>query len=556
MNAPPKEQVSFFEQIATMKWNFWICNLIEAFERLAFFGVRAVLPIYMFGSDSILQLSMTEKGLIYGIWAFIQCIVPMVSGGYTESYGYRKTMCVAFATNIAGYCLMGNASGFWSMLAAASLVGLGTAIFKPPVQGSIAKSLNEGNSGLGFGLFYWMVNVGGFFAPLIAAMVRGTAENPTWDYVFYGAAAATAVNFIPTFLLFREPDLDPEAKKKKPLQVFADTMGTLWRDQPMLRFLLIISGFWFMFMLLWDLLPNFINEWVDTRDVALYLPAVEAWTTWIPGVGEGWTEGFLKDDGAVKPELLINIDAFTILLLVIPLSWFFGRYKMMTALVIGMLISLVGFVGAGLFMAGTMVAVMIFIFAIGEIICSPKFSEYIGMSAPPDKKAIYMGYSNIPYAIGWGFGNALSGPLYDTLSSRTALARDYLVEKLGMAKSFVMDETRLQAQHVMDVLAARMNGAEKGAIESTTEVLNRELARIADLREAKEITKEESLELIKTATQPLEELAATTDAFGATAVLWNEYNPWIIWIILGVIGFASVVGMWISYRASQSKSEA
>jgi proton-dependent oligopeptide transporter, POT family len=547
MNDAPKVSVPFFQQIATMKWNFWICNIIEAFERLAFFGVRAVLPIYMFGADSILGLTMTEKGIIYGIWAFIQCIVPMVSGGYTEAYGYKKSMSVAFVTNICGYALMANSAGFWSMLAAACLVGTGTAIFKPPVQGSVAKSLNEGNSGLGFGLFYWMVNVGGFFAPLIASAVRGNELNPTWDYVFYGAAIVTAVNFIPALFLFREPELDPEARKKKPIEVFKDTMGILWGDQPMLRFLLIISGFWFMFMLLWDLLPNFINEWVNTFDCVAYLPFVESATTWIPGVSEGWTESFLKADGSVKPELLINIDSLTILLLVIPLSWFFSRFKMMTSLVIGMLIGLVGFVCSGLFMAGTMVAVMIFVFAIGEIICSPKFSEYIGMSAPSDKKAIYMGYSNIPFAIGWGFGNTFSGPLYDNLASRTELARTFLVEKLGMVEEFVME---VPARLVMNVMTAKMDGRSNKVIEATATAVKEELTRIDGLLESEEITKDASVEMVKAALKPLEDLSPETSVIDATTRLWDVYHPWIIWIILGSVGFVSVVGMWISYKRS------
>ena len=38
---------------------FWIANGSEAFERLAFFGVRAVLPLYMFDKESGLGLSMT-----------------------------------------------------------------------------------------------------------------------------------------------------------------------------------------------------------------------------------------------------------------------------------------------------------------------------------------------------------------------------------------------------------------------------------------------------------------------------------------------------------------
>ena len=48
----------------------------------------------------------------------------------------------------------------------------------------------------------------------------------------------------------------------------------LWADKAMLRFLLIVSGFWFMFMQLWDLLPNFIDEWVDTRDVGSFLTSI------------------------------------------------------------------------------------------------------------------------------------------------------------------------------------------------------------------------------------------------------------------------------------------
>jgi len=481
----PAPTMPLGQQISTMKWNFWIANLIEAFERLAFFGVRAVVGLYIVGDNSVLQLSMTEKGWIFGIWALIQCLVPMVSGGYTDSYGYRKSMYVAFTINIVGYCLMANASGFWSMLASACLVGLGTAIFKPPVQGMVAKSLNDGNSGLGFGIFYWMVNLGGLFAPLAASMLRGNEANPTWSYVFYGAAIATAFNFLPATFLFKEPELDPEAKKKKPWKVFSDTMMTLWRDKYMLRFLLVVSGFWFMFMQLWDLLPNFIDEWVDTRDVGSWI----AHSEWM-------AERFLTADGGAKPELLINIDSFTIILLVLPLSWFFGRYKMMTSLVLGMAIALVGFVAAGMSQMGIFVGLMIFVFAIGEIICSPKFSEYIGMTAPPDKKAIYMGYSNIPFAIGWAGGNILSGPIYDMFSRRAVLSGRYLVE------NGVLDEAALDGKdgnELLQMVADHVGG----------------------------------------------------DLYAAREVLWDAYNPWIVWVVLGVVGLLSVIGMYASYRRAQ-----
>ena len=89
--------------------------------------------------------------------------------------------------------------------------------------------------------------------------------------------------------------------------------------------------------------------------------------------------------------MMINIDSYTIIILVLPVTWFLGRYSMLFSLVLGMVIALIGFLGAGLGHTGLPVALFIFVFAVGEIICSPKFSEYVGMSAPPDKKAQYMG---------------------------------------------------------------------------------------------------------------------------------------------------------------------
>jgi MFS family permease len=494
MSEQSKERVPVLQQIREMAWNFWVANGIEALERLAFFGVRAVVGLYMYGETSALGLTMTQKGLIFGIWALIQCLVPMVSGGYTDSYGYKKSMYVAFAINIVGYCTMANANGFWLMMLAACLVGTGTAIFKPPVQGSVAKSLNEGNSALGFGIFYLLVNVGGLLAPLLASWLRGDPENdPTWHYVFYGAAVVTALAFLPAAFLFREPEIDQAEKDKDPVQVFKDTMLTLWKDQPMLRFLLVVSGFWFMFMQLWDLLPNFLDEWVDTRDVG----AIAA------GALGSHADAWLLADGALKPEMLINIDSAAIVLLVLPMSWFFGRFRMMVSLVLGMVIATVGFTMAGMSQAGTFAAIMIFVFALGEIICSPKFSEFIGMTAPPDKKAIYMGYSNIPFAIGWAVGNWASGPLYDAFSSRTMLARRWLVEHGGMNAEAV---GAIPGEDVLSTMVTTMGGG--------------------------------------------------ADTYAATTELWNLYDPWVIWPMLGSVGALSVAGMvWNYIQAQRSQPE-
>ena len=515
-----------FETLKSIKPAFWLANGQEACERLAYFGIRAVLPLMMVSVGAGgLGLDMADKGIIYGIWALIQCLVPMVSGGFSESFGYKKSLIVAFIINTLGYLLMANilnvasllagsaelhtTLNFWLMMLGGCTIGLGTALFKPPVQGIVAKSLDKKNSGFGFGLFYWVVNVGGFLAPMIATALRGNTEHPTWHYVFYGAAFVTLFNLLITLIFFKEPTRTQEEidahKNESMMHVLVTTLKTLWADKNMLLFLLIVSGFWLMFMQLWDLLPNFIDEWVDGRAVGAALlsgaDALNSLTFQFPFFGDvyefnpgdllrSWT-----DKGAIKPEMIINIDSAAIILFVLPLSALFARYKMMTALILGMVISVFGFVFSGMTMVGGFCCLGVFIFAIGEIICSPKFSEYIGMTAPKDKKAIYMGFSNIPFAVGWAFGNFLSGPLYQVFSSKEVLAKDYLLRN-GLSENELAD---LKMDKLMELVQSKSGSA---------------------------------------------------DVFGATDVLWNESHPWIIWIVLGAIGVASMVGMIVFYYKS------
>ncbi|MEM7235494.1 MAG: hypothetical protein AAF517_25195 [Planctomycetota bacterium] len=60
------------------------------------------------------------------------------------------------------------------------LLALGTAVFKPGVQGLIAVRLPDKSSSLGWGLFYQVVNIGGFLGPLVAGYLRVLA----WEHVF------------------------------------------------------------------------------------------------------------------------------------------------------------------------------------------------------------------------------------------------------------------------------------------------------------------------------------------------------------------------------------
>jgi MFS family permease len=69
-------------------------------------------------------------------------------------------------------------------------------------------------------------------------------------------------------------------------------------------------------------------------------------------------------------------------------------------------------------------------FSFGEMMCSPKMREYLGVIAPADKKALYMGYTSIPYAFGWGYGTYLGGQLYERFGEKAGLALRYMSQVL------------------------------------------------------------------------------------------------------------------------------
>ena len=64
------------------------------------------------------------------------------------------------------------------------------------------------------------------------------------------------------------------------------------------------------------------------------------------------------------------------------------------------------------------------------MLCSPKMNEYLGESHPRVEKALYMGYANIPMALGWGYGSFAGGQIYERAGEEAGLARRYMSDVL------------------------------------------------------------------------------------------------------------------------------
>ncbi|MBI5267885.1 MAG: MFS transporter [candidate division Zixibacteria bacterium] len=193
-----------FAQLLSLPRSFWMVNIMEMFERLAYYGVRVVIPIYIAQADEIggLHFTAVDKGQIFFIWAIVQTLVPMFSGGFADRYGYKKTIGISIALKMLGYILMATQRAFYPFLLGCCVLALGTAIFKPGVQGTMSQSLSTRNSGVGWGMFYMLVNVGGFLGPPLAHFLYGVS----WPMVFYGCAGIVSLNFL---MLLTYPEVHP-----------------------------------------------------------------------------------------------------------------------------------------------------------------------------------------------------------------------------------------------------------------------------------------------------------------------------------------------------------
>ena len=151
----PPEHASFWRQARGLAWPFWVTNLMEMIERLAYYGVRVVIPIYIAQADEIggLHFTQGDKGFIYMWWALVQSALPVFTGGFADRYGYKRQIVLAVLFKGAGYLTMATQREFWPFFAGCLLLAAGTAIFKPPIQGTFVKTLTERDLGGGVGLF-------------------------------------------------------------------------------------------------------------------------------------------------------------------------------------------------------------------------------------------------------------------------------------------------------------------------------------------------------------------------------------------------------------------
>jgi len=368
--------------------------VMELFERLAYYGMVLVLGIYLVQN---LGIRADLFGVVYGVFTGALYFLPLLAGALADRYGYRPALVVAFATLTGGYTLLGTARSLPLVCVALGLIAVGGSIVKPTVSGTVTRTTEEGTTRpVGFGLYYMVINAGGLIGPVVAAQVRNRTE---FRYVFWISAAACALMLLQALAAYREPVSPGERASGKTLaQVLGEVVLVMgnWR---FVMLLVIFSGFWGMINVLFGFMPLYVESFTD-------LTGAEAAVNSIVPLGH-W----------LNPEVLISLDALLIVLLQAPVSYLTRRWPTLRAMLVGTTVATLSWLLPMASPAILFVAAGIAVWSLGEMTCSARFFEYCGTVAPPDRVAVYLGYSFLSIFLGNLYSGPWAGFLYQTFVS-------------------------------------------------------------------------------------------------------------------------------------------
>jgi dipeptide/tripeptide permease len=399
-----------FREKYTFPASFWNANFTELFERAAYYSMASFIVIYL----GRLGLGDYWPSTLNGVLWFLVYFLPILSGTIADQIGFRRSLFLACMLLVAGYFLMGYPVWFGGqtlavqagkevtaglgvmvpVAAAIVLIGIGGSFVKPCIAGTVQRT-HLGKATLTFAIFYMVINVGSVFGRLAAFFVR--TKLGRLDTIFLVSMTASVLAFLVVLLLYRDPEttVDPTKPKRTVAEVFFGMFKVL-RSGRFTLFLVVSSGFYFIYNQVYNVLPLYVKKTVELS------PAMDLYTMANP---------------------------ITIVLFQLLITRLFGKMAPIKSIIVGtVIIGLAMLINvAPLYMAGgvTMkvwlpvgslfIVMTVALTAFGELFASARLYEYIGSLAPKGQEGLFLGYSNLPMAIGSLVGGPAGAWLFNRI---------------------------------------------------------------------------------------------------------------------------------------------
>jgi len=388
---------------------FWIANTLELFERLAFYGTKAVLAYYLATKVGL----QDEAATLTGWFSTVIYSLPIVAGVFVDRYGFRKTLMTCFGIFAIGYFAIGLAGMEYGasitqaiglrnyIIIVLMLTAIGGSLIKPCIVGTVAKTSKPETQSLGFSIYYTLVNLGGAIGPVVAMTIR---KDLGIEYVLIMSSVTSALLFVGTFFFFKEPVAEnTQADVRTFAKVFQD-MILVFSNLKFISFLVIFSGFWLMFWQIFYLLPFYATEVLHFEEF----------------------------------ELLETVDAFGVIILTVPMAALTKNWKPFSVMTLGFIFASLSWLVIGVMGTLTSVVVGVFFYSLGEATQAPRFYEYVASLAPKNQVGTFMGFAFLPVAIGSLTAGYLADWLRITYLSSNPSMMWYILSAMGVTATVLM----------------------------------------------------------------------------------------------------------------------
>jgi proton-dependent oligopeptide transporter, POT family len=171
--------------------------LTEMWERFSYYGMRALLILYMVGSTQQPGLGFGEKhaASIYGLYTMMVYLMGIPGGFVADRWlGHKRAVFVGGIIIASGHFSMA-VPGLPFFFTGLVLIVIGTGLLKPNVSTIVGTlySRDDNRRDAGFSIFYMGINLGAFIAPLVTGWL---GQKINWHIGFGAAGVGMTIGLI------------------------------------------------------------------------------------------------------------------------------------------------------------------------------------------------------------------------------------------------------------------------------------------------------------------------------------------------------------------------
>jgi POT family proton-dependent oligopeptide transporter len=402
---------------------FWIANITEIFERLAYYGAFASLALYL---QEKLDFSTQQTGTLTGIFGGMVWFLAIFGGAAADRLGFRRALSTAYLILGAAYFLIGSIGASWlapvrNVVPLGIFVGfilmlpaIGIALVKPSVVGTTARASRENVRSIGYSIYYTMVNIGGAAGPLFASWAH---RHLGVENVYRVVAVGVVSMFFVVLIFFQEPRQTSDAPPPSLATVarnFCVVVGNARLVLPVLLVALLLR------IALW-LRPGWSVPWWIWAGMAVLVLAGISRFMWFLVIFTGYWIVFWQQyislpgyiHGYINPnadvEMILVTDGLTVICLTLVLGFLTRKIPPFPAVILGSVITSLSWVILALRPTVWGAVLSLFVLALGEITQAPRYYDYISRLAPAEQQGTYMGFAFLPIGIGSLIGGWFGG---------------------------------------------------------------------------------------------------------------------------------------------------